>query len=202
MVGRSIANQVDYNGFLSQEIETRGSIFVWGARALSRYPHMINRMANLFRFGHEVFPQETLSYLNANPRSAKFSYQIRPNNNRPRRPSSSRSSSSRPSPGQPSSNRPSSKKAPALISLSYPESNHALSGRSTIGRNPSSDIRLRHSSVSRQHAVVERRNDRTLIVSDVGSSNGTYINGRKITHGKAYPGDIVSFGDVRFEVSF
>jgi pSer/pThr/pTyr-binding forkhead associated (FHA) protein len=43
----------------------------------------------------------------------------------------------------------------------------------------------------------------TLLVADTGSTNGTYINGRRITYGEARTievGDVVSFGDV--EVRF
>jgi pSer/pThr/pTyr-binding forkhead associated (FHA) protein len=43
----------------------------------------------------------------------------------------------------------------------------------------------------------------TLLVADTGSTNGTYINGRRIAYGEARQvtdGDVVSFGDV--EVRF
>ena len=43
----------------------------------------------------------------------------------------------------------------------------------------------------------------TLLVSDTGSTNGTYINGRRIGYGEARQiedGDVVAFGDV--EVRF
>jgi pSer/pThr/pTyr-binding forkhead associated (FHA) protein len=43
----------------------------------------------------------------------------------------------------------------------------------------------------------------TLLVADTGSTNGTYINGRRIAYGEARQieaGDVVGFGDV--EVRF
>jgi pSer/pThr/pTyr-binding forkhead associated (FHA) protein len=43
----------------------------------------------------------------------------------------------------------------------------------------------------------------TLLVADTGSTNGTYINGRRISYGEArqiVEGDVVGFGDV--EVRF
>jgi ABC-type multidrug transport system ATPase subunit/pSer/pThr/pTyr-binding forkhead associated (FHA) protein len=49
-----------------------------------------------------------------------------------------------------------------------------------IGRDASSDIVLNHPNVSRQHAMIEKRPDGVFIIKDMGSTNGTYLNGKKI----------------------
>src|SRR5919202_11712 len=75
--------------------------------------------------------------------------------------------------------------------------------RLTVGRATDSDLPLTHASVSKIHAALLLNREGTLLVSDTGSTNGTYINGRRIAYGEARQieeGDVVGFGDaeVRF----
>jgi len=75
--------------------------------------------------------------------------------------------------------------------------------RLNIGRATDSDLPLTHASVSKIHAALLMNREGTLMVSDTGSTNGTYINGRRIAYGEARQieeGDVVGFGDV--EVRF
>jgi hypothetical protein len=51
--------------------------------------------------------------------------------------------------------------------------------RSTVGRSPSSDIFLDDVTVSRNHAVLTRGTD-GILLEDLGSLNGTYVNRRRI----------------------
>lgn len=46
----------------------------------------------------------------------------------------------------------------------------------TIGRGPACQLRLGSATVSRTHATIERRGGR-LFLRDLGSTNGTIING-------------------------
>ena len=50
----------------------------------------------------------------------------------------------------------------------------------TIGRDPKSDLCIDHGHVSRSHAIIDQRDDR-LIITDVGSCNGTRVNGESIS---------------------
>ena len=50
----------------------------------------------------------------------------------------------------------------------------------TIGRSEDADLTIRNSSVSDLHAVVERT-DEGMTIEDLGSTNGTWLNGRAIT---------------------
>jgi len=63
-----------------------------------------------------------------------------------------------------------------------------------LGRDPSADIRVKEDLVSRKHALIFRRGDRFLL-EDLGSSNGTYLNGRAVkTPVELNPGDTISLG--------
>jgi diguanylate cyclase (GGDEF)-like protein len=54
---------------------------------------------------------------------------------------------------------------------------------SLIGRSPASDIQIKDTFVSRKHARILKVNDR-FFIEDLGSKNGTWINGRAIDRGK------------------
>lgn len=67
------------------------------------------------------------------------------------------------------------------------------SGNTTIGRHVSNDIRLDHPSVSGHHAVVVSLDEHAFI-RDLVSTNGTMINGTRITKQHLRPGDHVGIG--------
>jgi pSer/pThr/pTyr-binding forkhead associated (FHA) protein len=64
----------------------------------------------------------------------------------------------------------------------------------SIGRSPESDVFLDDITVSRKHAVVERREGGAFFVRDVGSLNGTYVNGEQVDETKLASGDEVQIG--------
>ena len=75
--------------------------------------------------------------------------------------------------------------------------------RLNVGRISDNDVALNDASVSKIHATLMMNTQKTLLVADTGSTNGTYINGRRISYGEARQiedGDVVGFGDV--EVRF
>lgn len=69
-----------------------------------------------------------------------------------------------------------------------------------VGRAPESDARVGDVTVSRRHALLEA-GPGGLRVRDLGSSNGTSINGARVPDGTALPGDTVAFGKVAFRVT-
>ncbi len=78
---------------------------------------------------------------------------------------------------------------------------HAVEpGAHVIGRSSDCDLVLASDIVSRQHAsLVVGPNDVT--VEDLGSSNGTYINGARVLgRGTAVRGDVILVGDVALRV--
>src|SRR4051794_517333 len=69
-----------------------------------------------------------------------------------------------------------------------------------VGRAVDNDIVLDDPSLSRKHAKIYRRSAAEIEVEDLGSSNGTFINQRKIGRGTAHPGDTLRFGELGFRV--
>lgn len=68
-------------------------------------------------------------------------------------------------------------------------------GRVVVGRGLEAVLRLDGDGVSRFHARLERSEGGALVVSDLGSSNGTFLNGRRVSRPEAlHDGDRVRFG--------
>jgi len=65
----------------------------------------------------------------------------------------------------------------------------------SIGRGQECDIRLRSSSVSRYHAVLRISHD-AVIFEDMNSTNGCFVNGRRITRRLLRDGDLLKVGAV------
>jgi transcriptional regulator with GAF, ATPase, and Fis domain len=65
-----------------------------------------------------------------------------------------------------------------------------------IGKAPDNDLVLDHPTVSRNHLVIKRQGDRFL-VQDLGSTNGTYIDGAQVREGYLRPGALLEVGDVQ-----
>jgi pSer/pThr/pTyr-binding forkhead associated (FHA) protein len=72
-------------------------------------------------------------------------------------------------------------------------------GPMTMGRDPRCDARIYSLRVSRFHCCVAQNND-GVDVSDLGSTNGTRINGRWVKSGRLHFGDELTIGNVRFRV--
>ena len=74
-----------------------------------------------------------------------------------------------------------------------------LVGSMIVGRVQEADICIPLGHMSRQHASLVVDGD-TLKLKDLGSSNGTFVNGHKITEVELHPGDIISFDEEEFVV--
>jgi pSer/pThr/pTyr-binding forkhead associated (FHA) protein len=86
---------------------------------------------------------------------------------------------------------------PILFALSVGPDISVGPGTVLVGRHPECDIQLDSRRVSRRHCIITaERGD--LVVRDLGSTNGTSINGRRVTSGRIRPGDEVSIADVRY----
>jgi pSer/pThr/pTyr-binding forkhead associated (FHA) protein len=70
----------------------------------------------------------------------------------------------------------------------------------TVGRALDNELVFDDPSLSRKHSRIQREGPGRLTVEDLGSSNGTYVNGRKMGRGSAGPGDAIQFGDLVFRV--
>lgn len=77
---------------------------------------------------------------------------------------------------------------------SYP-----LLGPTVVGRAPECALHLDASGLSRQHARLIPAGD-GVQVEDMGSTNGTFINGKRVQRGVAAPGDEIGFDTLRFRL--
>lgn len=68
-----------------------------------------------------------------------------------------------------------------------------------VGRHPDCDIRLDLPSVSRRHCCLALAYDR-LVIRDLGSRHGVWVNGEKITERGLQVGDEVAIGPFIFRV--
>ncbi len=70
-----------------------------------------------------------------------------------------------------------------------------------IGRVEDADICLDSPTVSRKHAEIRFDNRNGIFIKDLNSSNGTYVNGKKITETDLQEGDIFSIGIYKLKVA-
>ncbi|MFV0133009.1 FHA domain-containing protein [Streptomyces sp. HMX87] len=85
---------------------------------------------------------------------------------------------------------------PKLL-LPHPGTGHPL----RIGRDPASGLRLNHETVSRVHAEL-RRQGGLWVLRDLGSTNGTTVNGRRVIGAAVVrEGDQIGFGQMMFRLS-
>ncbi|HEU5424159.1 MAG TPA: DUF3662 and FHA domain-containing protein [Nitrolancea sp.] len=69
----------------------------------------------------------------------------------------------------------------------------------SIGRALDNDIVLSEAEVSRHHARIEYQNG-TFEVVDLGSTNGTSVNGVPVSRGRLHDGDVIGLGTARLEL--
>ena len=72
-------------------------------------------------------------------------------------------------------------------------------GTLVVGRALTSDIPVLDPTISRRHAEVVWDGS-GVHVKDLGSSNGTFLNGVKVEEAKLSPGDVITFGKVPFRL--
>jgi ABC-type multidrug transport system ATPase subunit/pSer/pThr/pTyr-binding forkhead associated (FHA) protein len=71
----------------------------------------------------------------------------------------------------------------------------SVSGRElSIGRIPSNDVVVNDLLVSRNHASIRRLGGDRFEVVDLGSTNGTFVNGRRVSTARLREGDLISIG--------
>ncbi len=69
-----------------------------------------------------------------------------------------------------------------------------------IGRGADNDLVIDDLVVSRRHAELLAHPDRTYEILDLGSHNGTFLNGQPVTRAAITPGDIVGIGHSVFRL--
>jgi pSer/pThr/pTyr-binding forkhead associated (FHA) protein len=70
-----------------------------------------------------------------------------------------------------------------------------------IGRDEDCDVRLEHKSVSKLHCVIVKT-DGLLLLRDLGSTNGTRVNGQRVRRAALLPNDTLSIANLKYAVKF
>jgi pSer/pThr/pTyr-binding forkhead associated (FHA) protein len=70
-----------------------------------------------------------------------------------------------------------------------------------VGRQEECDVRLDHKSVSKIHCVLVKT-DGLLLLRDLGSTNGTRVNGTRVRRAALLPNDKLSVANFHFRVLF
>jgi pSer/pThr/pTyr-binding forkhead associated (FHA) protein len=70
-----------------------------------------------------------------------------------------------------------------------------------VGRKEECDLRLDHKSISKMHCVLVKT-DGLLLVRDLGSTNGTRVNGQRIRRAALLPNDQLTIAGFKFRVWF
>ncbi|HAJ78582.1 MAG TPA: hypothetical protein DCO75_02325 [Fibrobacteres bacterium] len=64
----------------------------------------------------------------------------------------------------------------------------------SIGRLPENKICISNMGISRRHAKIERDTNSNIILSDLNSLNGTFVNNKKVSKTVLSPGDVITIG--------
>lgn len=73
-------------------------------------------------------------------------------------------------------------------------------GRVIVGRSRDVDFRIDHADVSRRHAVIYW-SEGSIVVKDLGSTNGTMVNGYPVESTVVRPSDVIRIGNCHITVA-
>ena len=83
--------------------------------------------------------------------------------------------------------------------VGLPEPSRLAQARLVIGRSSACQLVLADDTVSRRHAELHAEEGRWLL-RDLGSSNGTWVNGRRVIEAEVRPGDLVQLGGAQMRL--
>lgn len=68
-----------------------------------------------------------------------------------------------------------------------------------VGRQDGCDMRIQHKSVSKLHCIIART-DGLLLVRDLGSTNGTRVNGQRVRRAALLPNDNLAIAGFKYRI--
>ena len=71
-----------------------------------------------------------------------------------------------------------------------------------VGREPGIALCIDHDSISRKHCQLALNAEGALLIKDLGSTNGTYVNDSRIQQAILMPGQVIQIGALLLEVDF
>jgi len=86
-----------------------------------------------------------------------------------------------------------------LVSLTGEPAIDIVKDVTLVGRKKACDLRLNHKSVSKVHCLIIKT-DGLLIVRDLGSTNGTLVNGQRVRWAALLPDDQLAVAAFRYKV--
>jgi pSer/pThr/pTyr-binding forkhead associated (FHA) protein len=88
-----------------------------------------------------------------------------------------------------------------LVSLDGGSSVDIEKDLTLVGRDEDCDLRLDHKSISKLHCVIVKT-DGLILVRDLGSTNGTRVNGTRVRRAALLPNDTLSIANLKYAVKF
>ena len=86
-----------------------------------------------------------------------------------------------------------------LTGLTHPGAFELEPGFNTLGRNPTNDFRVHDVTISSFHCEIVVSED-SVLVRDLGSTNGTFIDGQQIHEAELRPGQILRLGSAELRL--
>jgi hypothetical protein len=74
-----------------------------------------------------------------------------------------------------------------------------VSRHTRIGRHKDNDIQINNNSVHRRHAVLHITKDGKFVINDLATSNGVFVNGKRVEQQELADGDVIELGEVRVQ---
>jgi pSer/pThr/pTyr-binding forkhead associated (FHA) protein len=71
-----------------------------------------------------------------------------------------------------------------------------------IGRDSSCQVCIDHPSISRQHCQFSLNHEESLIVKDIDSMNGIYVDDARVKQAALLPGQVLQIGALRLHIEF
>jgi pSer/pThr/pTyr-binding forkhead associated (FHA) protein len=88
-----------------------------------------------------------------------------------------------------------------LVSLDGGPAIDLVKDLTLVGRDEDCDVRIDHKSISKLHCVIVKT-DGLLLLRDLGSTNGTRVNGQRVRRAALLPNDTLGIANLKYAVKF